>query len=68
MFDNCLFLLFPSIRFLGENNDCQKALAYWQQLLDEEVLVPNEALDVLQRLLTRCKYELPDSLKKKIKV
>lgn len=49
--------------FLGLNNDCEGALAFWEELVSEGALISKEISTVLYNLLIKNKYSVPKSLK-----
>lgn len=55
---NCFVFMFC----LGLNNDCDSALAFWEELIGEGVLIPEETKTVLFNLLMKNRCDVPKSL------
>lgn len=57
-----VLVTFKLFCFLGLNNDCDSALAFWEELISEGVLIPEETKTVLYNLLKKNRCDVPKSL------
>lgn len=48
--------------FLGLNNDCNSALEFWEELVNEKVFISKEVGAVLCSLLKQNNYDVPKNL------
>ncbi|KAF2901912.1 hypothetical protein ILUMI_04268 [Ignelater luminosus] len=47
------------------NNDCESAVKFYQELLEKEEFVPQQLIDDMLSLVSRCKYKMPEVHKTK---